>query len=374
VIYEKEQTMIPEQPPEKITVLKLRQMKKERKPAAWVTAYSLPSAEPAESARVDMILVGDSGGMVELGYETTNPVTMNEMILFAKAVRRAAPHTFIIGDMPQGSYETSPRDAVRNALRFIKEAGCDAVKCEGGRRTTTQIGSIVDAGILVMGHLGLTPQSTASFGGYRVQSKTKKSFEAVIEDAWALEKAGVFAILLEAMSSAPAEQIAFQLDIPIYGIGAGGRVDGQLIIMHDLLGDYRAFRPWFAKCFIPDVAGAFHQHLSQIGDARKAGRETREDGMRVLRRMALQKYIEDVRTGKYPGEEYSYPLKAGELEELKTSKYWKEIPKEPRMIAHDPTQVASGILVGLEMFRRLRRHRTGAQNHEKGPSRLAQTT
>src|SRR6266478_4366329 len=144
--------MIPEQTPEKVTVLKLRQMKKEKKPAAWVTAYTLSSAESAQNARVNMILVGDSGGMVELGYETTNPVTMNEMILFAKAVRRAAPHTFIIGDMPQGSYETSPRDAVRNALRFIKEAGCDAVKCEGGRRTTTQIGSIVDAGILVMGH------------------------------------------------------------------------------------------------------------------------------------------------------------------------------------------------------------------------------
>jgi 3-methyl-2-oxobutanoate hydroxymethyltransferase len=209
------------------------------------------------------------------------------------------------------------------------------------------IGAMVDAGVLVMGHLGLTPQSTASFGGYRVQSKTKKSFEATIEDARALEEAGVFAILLEAMPSAPAEQIAFQLDIPVYGIGAGGRLDGQLIIMHDLLGDYQAFRPWFAKCFIPDVEGAFHQYLSQIGDPRKVGRETREDGMRVLRRMAVQRYIEDVRTGKYPGEEYSYPLKAEELEELKTSKYWKDIPKEPRMIANDPTQVDSGIIVGL---------------------------
>ncbi|MCU1275617.1 MAG: 3-methyl-2-oxobutanoate hydroxymethyltransferase [Bryobacterales bacterium] len=338
--------MTSEKQPEKISVLKLRQMKKEKKPAAWVTAYTLSSAQPAESTHVDMILVGDSGGMVELGYETTNPVTMDEMIMFAKTVRRAAPHTFVIGDMPQGSYETSPRDAVRNSLRFIKEAGCDAVKCEGGRRMALQIRAVADAGILVMGHLGLTPQSTASFGGYRVQGKTKKSFEAVLEDAWALEEAGVFAILLEAMPSAPAEQIAFQLDVPVYGIGAGCGVDGQLIIMHDLLGDYQAFRPWFAKCFIPDVQEAFHQYLSQIGDARKVGRETREDGIRVLRRMAVQRYIEDVRTGKYPGEEYSYPLKAEELEELKTSKYWKDTAKEPRIIANGPAHVDSGVIVG----------------------------
>src|SRR5437899_6022304 len=329
----------------RLTTFEMKKMKNAGEPITWITAYDLPLAHVAEQARVDMILVGDSGGMVELGYETTNPVTMDEMIVLAKAVRRAAPHTFVIGDMPQGSYETSPRDAVRNALRFIKEAGCDAVKCEGGRRMTKPIRAIVDAGVLVMGHLGLTPQSTASFGGYRVQGKTKKSFEAIIEDAWALEEVGVFAILLEAMPSMPAEQIAFQLDIPVYGIGAGGRVDGQLIIMHDLLGDYQAFRPWFAKCFIPDVEGAFHQYLSQIGDPRKVGRETREDGIRVLRRIAVQRYIEDVRTGKYPGEEYSYPLKAEDLEELKSSRYWKDIHQEPSMITHDPAQVDSGIIV-----------------------------
>jgi 3-methyl-2-oxobutanoate hydroxymethyltransferase len=337
--------MTSEKRPEKISVLKLRQMKKEKKPTAWVTAYTLSSAQSAESAHVDMILVGDSGGMVELGYETTNPVTMDEMLMFAKATRRGAPHTFVIGDMPQGSYEASPQDAVRNALRFIKEAGCDAVKCEGGRRMTAQVRAVADAGILVMGHLGLTPQSTSSFGGYRVQGKTQKSFEAVLEDAWALEECGVFAILLEAMPSAPAAQIAFQLDIPVYGIGAGGRVDGQLIIMHDLLGDYQAFRPWFAKCFIPDVEEEFHQKLSQIGDPRKVGRETREDGIRVLRRMAVERYIEDVRTRKYPGEEYSYPLKTEELEDLTTSRYWEDVPTEPRTIANPPAQFDSGIIV-----------------------------
>jgi 3-methyl-2-oxobutanoate hydroxymethyltransferase len=337
--------MTSEKPSEKISVLKLRRMKTERKPAAWVTAYTLASAQPAQAAHVDMILVGDSGGMVELGYETTNPVTMEQMIILAQAVRRAAPHTFLIGDMPQGSYETSPRHAVGNALRFVKEAGCDAVKCEGGRRMARQIRAIADAGILVMGHLGLTPQSTASFGGYRVQGKTKISFEAMIQDSWALEEAGVFSILLEAMPSAPAGQIAFQVGVPVYGIGAGDRVDGQLIIMHDLLGDYQAFRPWFAKCFVPDVGEAFHQHLLQLGDARKVGRETREDGIRVLRRLAVERYIQDVRTGKYPGREYSYPLKAEELEELKTSRYWKEMPKEPKIIPIGVTQVDSEIIV-----------------------------
>ena len=346
-IRQMEQARVMDRPAEKMTVLKLQQMKKEKKPVAWVTAYTLSSAQPAASAHVDMILVGDSGGMVELGYETTNPVTMNEMIRFAKAVRRAAPHTFVVGDMPQGSYEPSPRGAVRNALRFVKEGGCDAVKCEGGRRMTKNIRAIVDAGILVMGHLGLTPQSTASFGGYRVQGKTRKSFEAIMEDAWAVQKGGAFSILLEAMPSAPAEQIASQLDIPVYGIGAGGRVDGQLIIMHDLLGDYHAFRPWFAKCFIPDVQGEFHQYLSQIGDHRKVGRETREDGLRVLRRMAVQRYIEDVRAGKYPGEEYSYPLKAGELEELKSSRYWRGRPNEPRLVKNGLPEVDLGILAGL---------------------------
>lgn len=308
---------------EKINVLKMRRMKQNKEPVAWVTAYDFPFASVAEQAGIDMILVGDSGGMVQLGYETTNPVTMDEMITLAKAARKGAPSTFLIGDMPQGSYEPSERDAILSALRFVKEAGCDAVKCEGGERVTRQIRAMVDAGILVMGHLGLTPQSTASFGGYRVQGKTIESFEKTLADAFALEKAGVFAILLEAIPSEPAGQIAQQLTIPIYGIGAGSLVDGQLIIMHDLQGFYQSFRPWFAKCYLPDVLEDFVQYISKIDDLRKEGKEKRRDGLLVLTEMAVREYIKEVKTNIFPGEEYSYPLKPEELAELKESPYWQ---------------------------------------------------
>ena len=164
----------------KVNVKTLKKMKNEGIPVTWITAYDLPFASAAENAGIDMILVGDSGGMVQLGYETTNPVTMDEMITLSKSARRGAPNTFIIGDMPQGSYEVCKEKAVENAMRFIKESRCDAVKCEGGRRVADKIKAIVDAGILVFGHLGLTPQSTSSFGGYNVQGKTIESFEETV--------------------------------------------------------------------------------------------------------------------------------------------------------------------------------------------------
>src|SRR5208337_1075168 len=252
-----------------------------------------------------------------------NPVTMDEMIILASAARRGAPNTFLIGDMPQGSYEPSDRDAVVNALRFIKEAGCDAIKCEGGQRMAGRVRAMVDAGILVMGHLGLTPQSTQSFGGYRVQGKTKQSFEKIFEDTEALVEAGAFGVLLEAIPAEPAGQIARQFKIPIFGIGAGPCVDGQLLIMHDLMGFYQPFRPWFAKCYIPDVAEEFAKYLAGIEDLRQHGREHRRDGLLVLAEMAIGKYISEVRSRKFPGTEFTYPLKPEELEELKTSKYWK---------------------------------------------------
>jgi len=308
----------------KISVLKLNSMKKKNEPVAWVTAYDLPFAYVAERAGADMILVGDSGGMVQLGYETTNPVTMDEMITLASSAHRGATNTFLIGDMPQGSYEPSERDAVINALRFIKEAGCDAVKCEGGKRVTPQIKAMVDAGILVMGHLGLTPQSTPSFGGYRVQGKTKESYDQTFQDALELQKAGVFAILLEAMPSEPSGQIAKQLDIPVYGIGAGGVVDGQLVIIHDLMGFYQPFRPWFAKCYIPEVAQGFSDYIESLDDHRKVGREHRRDGLLVLAEMAVLKYLEDVRNKVFPGNDYSYPIKNKELKEVKESEFWMD--------------------------------------------------
>jgi len=307
----------------KVSVLKLEKMKESKELATWITAYDLPFAQAAEQAGIDMILVGDSGGMVQLGLPTTNPVTMDEMIVLASAARRGAPNTFLIGDMPQGSYEPSDRDAVVNAMRFVKEAGCDAIKCEGGQRMAGRVKAMVDAGILVVGHLGLTPQSTQSFGGYRVQGKTKQSFEKTFEDTQALVEAGVFGVLLEAIPAEPAGQIARQLKIPIFGIGAGPCVDGQLLIMHDLMGFYQPFRPWFAKCYIPDVAEEFAKYLAGIEDLRQHGREHRRDGLLVLAEMAIGKYISEVRSRRFPGTEFTYPLKPEELEELKTSKYWK---------------------------------------------------
>lgn len=307
----------------KVSVLRLAKMKETREPVVWVTAYDLPFSEAAEQAGIHMILVGDSGGMVQLGHPTTNPVTMDEMIILARAARRGAPNTFLIGDMPQGSYEPSDQDAILNALRFIKEAGCDAIKCEGGQRMARRVRAMVDAGILVMGHLGLTPQSTQSFSGYRVQGKTKSSFERTFEDAAALVEAGVFAILLEAMPAEPAGQIARQFKVPIYGIGAGPCVDGQLLIMHDLMGFYSPFRPWFAKCYVPEVAEEFAKYLSGIEDLRKNGREQRRDGLLVLAEMAISKYIFEVRAREFPGTEFTYPINTEELAELKTSKYWK---------------------------------------------------
>ncbi len=307
----------------KKSLLSLQKMKGDGADVAWVTAYDLPFACVAEKSGIDMILVGDSGGMVQLGYHSTSPVSMDEMIMLASAVRRGAPSTFLVGDMPQGSYEASRESAVLNALRFIKEADSDCIKLEGGKRVCDKVKAISDAGILAMGHLGLTPQSVSSFGGYRVQAKTKQSFNNILEDAKALQEAGAFAILLEAMPSEPAGQIARQLDIPVYGIGAGDMVDGQLVIMHDLMGFYQPFRPWFAKCYIPDVTPAFSKYLTDLDDVRKVGTDTRADGLLVLAEMAIKAYISDVRKKTFPGKDYTYPITIQELRDIKCSQYWQ---------------------------------------------------
>ena len=308
----------------KISILDMAKMKKENQPLTWITAYDLPFASAAEKAGIDMILVGDSGGMVQLGYQTTNPVTMDEMILLSSSARKGAPNTFIIGDMPQGSYEVSCEDAIRNALRFIKESGCDAVKLEGGARMASRVKAIVDAGILVIGHLGLTPQSASSFGGYRVQGKTRDGFDKLLEDSLALRNAGVFGILLEAIPTIPAKQIARQLDIPIYGIGTGNQVDGQLIIMHDLMGFYQSFRPWFAKCYIPVVVKEFNDYIESLKDIKNVGTSQRRDGLLVIAEMAIAKYIEEVHSREFPNNDYSYPIAPEQLDDLRISKYWKK--------------------------------------------------
>ncbi len=297
-------------------------MKRKGKAIAWVTAYDYPFSYCAEQAGIDMILIGDSGGMVQLGYETTNPVSMNEMLSMAKSVRKGAPNTFIIGDMPQGAYEISTTLAVENALRFVKEAGCDAIKCEGGIRVVDKIKAIVDAGILVCGHLGLTPQSTSSFGGYRVQGKSRTSFEDILKDALALQEAGVYALLLEAMPAESAEQIAKHLDIPVCGIGAGLNVDGQLLIMHDLLGFYQPFRPKFAKCFIPEVILEYATYLDSLKDVSATGIETRKDGLLVLVQLTIEIYIRKVKNKTFPSKEYVYQLSENALSKLQKSEYW----------------------------------------------------
>ena len=300
-------------------------MKKNKEPITWVTSYSYPTAYVAEKAGVDMILVGDSGGMVELGYETTNPVTMDEMITFAKAVRRGAPNTFIVGDMPQGSYEISNEEAIRNAMRFVKEAGCDAIKLEGGKRMCERIKSITQAGILVVGHLGLTPQSTVSFGGYRVQGKTVKSFEEMVEDSIAIENAGIFMLLLEAIPAAVGEQIKNYLNIPIMGIGAGNLVDGQLIIIHDLAGFYSNFRPWFAKCYIPQIIHNYTELIKNQENIKNFGIKTRDDGILNILYLAIKEYVQEVKKNEYPNSDYIYPINSEELELLECSPKWLKI-------------------------------------------------
>lgn len=306
----------------KKSIINFNKMKQSGEPITWVTAYSYPFANAVESAGIEMILVGDSGGMVELGYQTTNPVTMDEMISFAKAVRRGAPNTFIVGDMPQGAYEISKEEAVKNAIRFAKEATCDAIKLEGGKRVSDKIKAIVDAGILVIGHLGLTPQSTVSFGGYRVQGKTIESFEEMLVDSLAIQEAGCSMLLLEAVPDEVAGQIAKQLKIPVMGIGAGKNVDGQLIIMHDLAGFYPNFRPWFAKCYIPDAINTLQSELTSQQNVKKYGIDTRNDGVLRLMQIALKNYYDEVKNKTYPSNDYIYPIKTEDLDLIKKSNLW----------------------------------------------------
>jgi 3-methyl-2-oxobutanoate hydroxymethyltransferase len=264
----------------KKSVLDLMKMKKAGEKVAWITAYDYPTAMFAEEAGMDMILVGDSLGMVTLGYSGTIPVTMEDCISHCQAVRRGAPKTWIIGDMPFGSYQTSDEDAVKNAVRFLKEADTDCIKLEGGIRVQSRIRAITDAGIAVIGHIGLTPQSSGQLGGFKAQGRTVDSARGVIEDALAVEKAGAFALLVEAVPPEVTKFIAEKLDIPVYSIGAGD-CDGQLLISSDLVGKFQAFTPKFVKKYA-DVAEV----------------ETN----------AYKEYIKDVKEGVFPSDEYVYHI------------------------------------------------------------------
>jgi len=296
----------------KKTITELKEMRRKAEPITWITAYSYPTATVAERADVDMILVGDSGGMVELGYKSTNPVTMDEMISMCKAVRRGAPNTFVVGDMPQGSYETSDEDAVANALRFIKEGDCDAVKLEGGERVASRVKAIHKAGIIVVGHLGLTPQSAQSFGGYRVQGKTALEAKNIRRDILCLESSGASIILIEATPSACGVylSLAASSNMIIMGIGAGRGVHGQLAIFHDVVGFYPDFRPKFIKSFIPDVIEQFRNILGFTEVDRRVNDYTPpgSDGMLMLSTLAVSEYVRQVRRKEFPSDAYVYTI------------------------------------------------------------------
>ena len=255
----------------KKTVIDFMNMKKNGEKVAWITAYDFPTASFAEQAGMDMILVGDSLGMVTLGYDGTISVTMDDEIRHCQAVRRGAPNTFVVGDMPFGSYQISPEEAVKNAVRFLKESNVDAVKLEGGRRVIPQIKAIVDAGIVVIGHIGLTPQSSGQLGGFKAQGRTIDSARDLIKDALAIEEAGARMLLLEGVPPEVTEFIAKKLQIPVYSIGAGIPCDGQLTICGDMLGMFQAFTPKFVKvyCQIAEIEiAAFKEYVKDIKECK----------------------------------------------------------------------------------------------------------
>lgn len=274
----------------KNTLGTLKKMKMAGTPAAAITSYDYPSAVFASEAGMNWILVGDSGGMTTLGYQNTMPVTMDEMLHFSKAVARGNRGSFLVGDMPFGSYQVSNELAVQNAARFMSEGGCDAVKLEGGVRMVGRIRAITDAGIPVMGHLGLTPQSLSMQGGYRVQGRTLEEFNLLLTDALAVEAAGAVLLLLEAIPENVAGIIRSSLKIPVYGIGAGKNLDGQLLIFHDAVGS-----------FVGDIRPKFVRQYAQVG---------------MVTRTALKSYVDDVQQGAFPGPEHQYPIELAEFEKI----------------------------------------------------------
>lgn len=274
----------------KITLGTLKKLKADKHPAAAITAYDYPSSVFASESGMDWILVGDSGGMTTLGYANTMPVTMDEMMHFCKAVSRGNSRSFLVGDMPFGSYQVSDELAVKNAARFMAEGGCDAIKLEGGARMTRRIRAITDAGIPVMGHLGLTPQSLSMQGGYRVQGRTIQEAETLLKDAKAVEASGAQLLLLEAIPEDVAELIGGALSIPVYGIGAGKKLDGQLLIFHDVVGS-----------FVGDIQPKFVRKYANVG---------------AVTRDALKAYVQDVKNGAFPAPEHQYPIEPKALQEI----------------------------------------------------------
>jgi 3-methyl-2-oxobutanoate hydroxymethyltransferase len=263
----------------KPTVLELKRKKGER--LAMLTAYDYPSARLVAEAGVDLILVGESLGMVVLGYDSTIPVTMEDMVHHAKATRRGAPGAFMAVDMPFLSYGTAG-DALANAARLMKEAGADSVKLEGGVEVVPIVEALVRAGVPVLGHVGLTPQTASALGGYKLQGKDEAQARRIVEDAQALERAGCWGVVLELVPAPLAKMITARIAIPTIGIGAGADCDGQVLVFHDMVGLFSGFTPTFVKRYA------------------EAGTTIKE---------AVARYAEEVRSGKFPGEKQSFGMK-----------------------------------------------------------------
>jgi 3-methyl-2-oxobutanoate hydroxymethyltransferase len=273
-----------------MTLPLLAEKKRLGDPIVMVTAYDYPSARAAESAGVDLVLVGDSAATTVLGYNATTPVELDDMLVLARAVRRGLRTPLMIGDLPFGSYEVSDEQAIRTALRMVKEAGCEAVKLEGGGEASVKRArAIVGAGIPVMGHVGLTPQTSTALGGWKAQGRTARAAARIGAEAQALQQAGCFALVFEAIPSAVSEQLMPRIGIPVIGIGAGPATDGQVLVFHDLLGIRDGLGPRFVKRY------------ANIQEEMNAG---------------VSAYAEDVRTRRYPGPEHTYKIDPAELAEL----------------------------------------------------------
>ncbi len=281
--------MTADTPPRKLTLPALAEMRSQGRRIVMVTAYDAPSARLAEEAGIDIVLVGDSAGTTVLGGTSTVPVGMTEMLVFTRAVSQAARRALVVADMPFGSYQVSEKAALENAIRFVKEGGADGVKLEGAGRTLTRISGIVDAGIPVMGHIGLTPQSATLLGGYRAQGRTAAAARRLVDEAVALERSGCFAIVLEAIPAAVAERVTEAVRIPTIGIGAGPACSGHVLVWHDLLGLSEGPSPRFVKRYAD--AGA-------------------------LIAAALKAYADDVRRGTFPDDSHTYGMPDAEREQF----------------------------------------------------------
>lgn len=273
-----------------VTVPRIAEMKRAGEPIVMVTAYDFPSAQVAEEAGLDMVLVGDSAAMVVLGHDSTVPVGMDEMVMLATAVRRGLRTPLLVGDLPFGSYEGSNEQAIESAQRFVKEAGCDAVKLERGGVSVERARAIINAGIPVMGHVGLTPQTATALGGFKAQGRTAETAAKLAEETLALQSVGCFAVVFEAIPAAVTEALMGRLEVPVIGIGAGPATDGQVLVFHDLLGIYGGRTPRFVRRY------------AEVREAMVKG---------------LSDYAADVRSGAFPTEEHSYSIDPSELDEFK---------------------------------------------------------